>query len=376
MSAARSSAIATTLAIWVAIYSPVTPGAEWPAGLASRTRGDGAVLTDARGMTLYTFDKDEGVPGRSACEGPCAQNWPPVIAPADAQTLGEFSTVTRQDGAKQWAFRGKPLYRYTNDAFAGAAFGDGADTVWRIALRPIATPPEIKIGRSTLGQILVDARGLTLYRSKSDAAGRAPKCVARCLDDWAPVAAPWAARGTGDWSVLTRADGAVQWAFRGKPLYRHPKGDVVGGEVTGHGIDDFEAVVLEPAPTLPPWATIQASDAGELIADQRGLTVYAHGVNARGQRAYRGPVTCPDGTCVDPQWQPFIAANGSQAVGSWGLVKLADGRQQWTYKGQKLYTNTLDRKPGEFKGIRFGGDRTWSAIMRSGDPMQGVSVGG
>lgn len=257
MSAARSSAIATTLAIWVAIYSPVTPGAEWPAGLASRTRGDGAVLTDARGMTLYTFDKDEGVPGRSACEGPCAQNWPPVIAPADAQTLGEFSTVTRQDGAKQWAFRGKPLYRYTNDAFAGAAFGDGADTVWRIALRPIATPPEIKIGRSTLGQILVDARGLTLYRSKSDAAGRVPKCVARCLDDWAPVAAPWAARGTGDWSVVTRVDGAVQWAFRGKPLYRHPKGDVVGGEVTGHGIDDFEAVVLEPAPTLPPWATIQ-----------------------------------------------------------------------------------------------------------------------
>ena len=299
-----------------------------------------------------------------------------MIAPADAQTLGEFSTVTRQDGAKQWAFRGKPLYRYTNDAFAGAAFGDGADTVWRIALRPIATPPEIKIGRSTLGQILVDARGLTLYRSKSDAAGRVPKCVARCLDDWAPVAAPWAARGTGDWSVVTRVDGAVQWAFRGKPLYRHPKGDVVGGEVTGHGIDDFEAVVLEPAPTLPPWATIQASDAGELIADQRGLTVYAHGVNARGQRAYRGPVTCPDGTCVDPQWQPFIAANGSQAVGSWGLVKLADGRQQWTYKGQKLYTNTLDRKPGEFKGIRFGGDRTWSAIMRSGDPMQGVSVGG
>jgi hypothetical protein len=122
---------------------------------------------------------------------------------------------------------------------------------------------------------LVDARGLTLYRSKNDVVGRAPKCVGRCLDQWTPLAAPWAARGTGDWSVVTRADGAAQWAFRGKPLYRHPKGDVVGGEVTGHGVDDFEAIVLEPAPTLPPWATIQASDAGELIADQRGLTVYA-----------------------------------------------------------------------------------------------------
>ncbi|NBW88968.1 MAG: HD domain-containing protein [Gammaproteobacteria bacterium] len=116
--------------------------------------------------------------------------------------------------------------------------------------------------------------------------------------------------------------------------------------------------------------------AGELIADQRGLTVYAHGVNARGQRAYRGAVTCPDGVCIDAQWRPFIAAAGARAVGSWGLAKLQDGRLQWTYKGQKLYTNALDQKPGEFKGIRFGGDRSWSAIMRSGEPMQGVSVGG
>ena len=63
-------------------------------------------------------------------------------------------------------------------------------------------------------------------------------------------------------------------------------------------------------------------------------------------------------------------------MGSWALVKLPDGRQQWTYKGQKLYTHALDEKPGDFRGIRFGGDRAFSAIMRSGEPMQGVTVGG
>ena len=55
---------------------------------------------------------------------------------------------------------------------------------------------------------------------------------------------------------------------------------------------------------------------------------------------------------------------------------MQDGKLQWTYKGNKLYTNVLDTRPGDFKGIRFGGDRSWSAIMRDGEPMQGVSVGG
>lgn len=370
----RSVAALCAVLLSVAVSSVAASAV--PGGIALRKRGDGDVLTDARGMTLYTFDKDEGMPGRSACEGPCAQNWPAVAAPPDASPVGDFTTVTRQDGSRQWAFRGKPLYRYAHDAFVGASFGDGADTVWRVALRAIPMPPEAKIRYSTLGQILVDARGLTLYASKSDAPGKAPKCEGRCLADWAPLAAPWAAQASGDWSIVTRKDDSRQWAFRGQPLYSRPRSDIVAGELSGHGRDGFEAVVLEPAPALPPWATIQASDAGELIADQRGLTVYAHGVNARGQRAYRGAVTCPDGVCIDAQWRPFIAAAGARAVGSWGLAKLQDGRLQWTYKGQKLYTNALDQKPGEFKGIRFGGDRSWSAIMRSGEPMQGVSVGG
>ena len=53
-----------------------------------------------------------------------------------------------------------------------------------------------------------------------------------------------------------------------------------------------------------------------------------------------------------------------------------DGTRQWAYRGSKLFTNNRDTRPGDFLGIRFGGDRSWAAIMRSGLPMQGVSVGG
>ena len=46
----------------------------------------GKVLTDGKGMTLYIFDKDDG--GKSACNGPCATNWPPLTASADAKPTG------------------------------------------------------------------------------------------------------------------------------------------------------------------------------------------------------------------------------------------------------------------------------------------------
>jgi predicted lipoprotein with Yx(FWY)xxD motif len=353
----------------------VGPGPLVP-GVSAKARGDGWVFADERGMTLYTYDRDEGTPGQSTCNGPCAVAWPPLAAPAGTDGPVGWSTITREDGSLQWAYRGRPLYRYAADAFPGATFGDGVQTVWRVAFRPIPLPREVKIGQTVLGNVLTDARGLTLYASDDDRPGKTPACEGQCLKAWQPVAAPWLAQSFGDWSPVVRADGSRQWAYKGQPVYLRRSGDFAPGEISGNSIRGWKAIVLEPAPPLPPWATIQASDAGELVANPKGLTVYSHGTNARGQRRNQVNVKCPDGTCIDPQWVPFMAEPGAKPVGSWTVVDLPDGQRQWAYKGQKLYTNSLDQKPGDFKGIRFGGDRSWSAIMRNGEPMQGVSVGG
>jgi len=369
---------AATLAMLAAGAVVAAEVARLPAGIATRPRGDGMVFTDAKGMTLYTYDRDEGTPGRSACEGPCATAWPAVTATAEAAAPAGWSKVTRADGTLQWAYRGRPLYRYGIDAAPGSTFGDGVGTVWRVAIQPIPLPQDVRIRPSLLGQILSDALGRTLYTSEDDPVGKTPRCTDDCVRRFQPLPAPWAApKEKGDWTAVVRPDGLRQWAFRGKPLYRYASGDIAPGEIRGHGVDGWSAVVLEPAPPLPAWATIQPSDAGELIATREGFTVYSFGANARGQRAYRGPaMKCPDGACVDAQWKPFHAQAGDKPVGSWGITRLADGKLQWTYKGMKLYTNVLDTRPGDFKGIRFGGDRSWSAIMRDGEPMQGVSVGG
>ena len=92
----------------------------------------GKVYTDAKGMTLYTYDKDSA--GKSACNGPCATNWPPLTAAADAKPSGEWSIVTRDDGSKMWAYKGKPLYTFAKDTKPGDTTGDGfLNGAWHLA---------------------------------------------------------------------------------------------------------------------------------------------------------------------------------------------------------------------------------------------------
>ncbi len=99
---------------------------------APATTTDG-VLTGKNGMTLYTFDRDPVGTGKSVCNGPCATNWPPLAAPADAAASGDWSIVVRDDGSRQWAFKGKPVYYWVKDQKPGDRTGDGFNNVWRLA---------------------------------------------------------------------------------------------------------------------------------------------------------------------------------------------------------------------------------------------------
>lgn len=84
-------------------------------------------------MTLYTFDRDVAGSGKSVCNGPCATNWPPLMAAQGAKASGDYSLVTRDDGQLQWAFKGKPLYRWIKDSKPGDATGEGFNGVWHVA---------------------------------------------------------------------------------------------------------------------------------------------------------------------------------------------------------------------------------------------------
>ncbi|WP_028957558.1 hypothetical protein [Sulfitobacter sp. 20_GPM-1509m] len=113
-----------TLITGAALFVAATTAIAAPAGMS------GGVLADGKGMTLYIFDKD--APGTSNCYAGCAANWPPFVAKAGASADGDFSLVTRKDGAEQWAFKGMPLYYWAGDSKPGDTNGDGVGGVWHV----------------------------------------------------------------------------------------------------------------------------------------------------------------------------------------------------------------------------------------------------
>jgi predicted lipoprotein with Yx(FWY)xxD motif len=91
------------------------------------------VFVDSAGMTLYTFDPDVAGAGKSVCNEKCAVLWPPLKASAGDASSGGWTVITRDDGSKQWAYKGKPLYLWIKDQKPGDRTGDGVNKVWQLA---------------------------------------------------------------------------------------------------------------------------------------------------------------------------------------------------------------------------------------------------
>ncbi|MEU5876155.1 SCO0930 family lipoprotein [Spirillospora sp. NPDC047279] len=171
----------------------------------------GKVVTDAEGRTLYRFDKDTARPPASTCLDACATTWPPVMAGQEnVQVNGVDETlvgkVRRPDGKWQVTLGGWPLYRYAKDQSAGDAKGQGVGGTWyasapdgKKAGAKAAQPPRqnpsagggrwagwttIKVRQDpTLGTIVTDGKGRTMYRFDKDRP-RVSNCSGDCRAKW------------------------------------------------------------------------------------------------------------------------------------------------------------------------------------------------
>ena len=123
----------SSISALVAAFSLALASAAFAAPLTKTgTTTKGSVLTDAKGMSLYTFDKDSE--GKSACNGPCATNWPVLKAEASDKADGGYTIIARDDGSRQWAYKGKPLYTFAKDTKPGDITGDGfLNGAWHLA---------------------------------------------------------------------------------------------------------------------------------------------------------------------------------------------------------------------------------------------------
>ncbi len=118
----------------VAIAGVWTAFAEDHAVKVAQKEGIGSYLTDMRGMTLYNFKKD--TPGKSACEGPCVDNWPlyyrEKVDGMDGLSASDFGTITRPDGKMQTTYKGMPLYHFIKDVKPGDTNGQGFKGLWSV----------------------------------------------------------------------------------------------------------------------------------------------------------------------------------------------------------------------------------------------------
>ncbi len=232
-----------------------------PAGISVRDVSDsmGIVLVNDSERTLYVFDGDVNN-DRAVCgEGRC--DWHPLAAPQLAGPVGDFGFVVRNDGVRQWTYKGLPLYTYAKDYAPGDAFGMGVHDSWHLAHTVrYYVPSNVTVQHNPmLGKVLSTSDGQTLYKRDGyifasggghglrhgapnrPAVGRDIGVDAKCFSDcskWHPFLAPKEAKPRGNWDIATREDGTRQWVYRGFALWTY-SGDKSPGSVNAHDTYDI-----------------------------------------------------------------------------------------------------------------------------------------
>lgn len=215
------------------------------------------------GRTLYTLTNDPV--GKSVCEGKCLEKWRPLLGATLSQPRGPWTLITRKDGSRQWAMKGKPLYTFADDRNQGDTRGNNLPGV-EVAVAYMAARAPVDafdIHPTPLGDIYTTKEGKTVYAYMCPGRGfgGGAECddpgdknhwwfvdcgatAERCAQTWIPVRAAANAKPTKDgaWSVVTmplpwspvraaddgKEAGLKVWAYQGRPLFTYVHEDLPG----------------------------------------------------------------------------------------------------------------------------------------------------
>jgi predicted lipoprotein with Yx(FWY)xxD motif len=213
---------------------------------------------------------------------------------------------------------------------------------------------------SSLGTILVDANGKTLYYFANDiASSGASSCNGQCSSVW-PTYSTDSIRVSSpldpaDFSSITRADGSKQTTYYGWPLYYY-QADTKPGDVNGENVLKVWFVVKPDESIL----IAHKADLGLYLTDTSGKTLYYFTKDTSGQSVCTG-------ACIS-LWPAFSAdAVTSPSVlkpSDFSSLSKSDGVNQTAFMGRPLYFYSGDAKPGDVKGQGF--NNVWYVANVSG----------
>ena len=220
----------------------------------------------------------------------------------------------------------------------------------------------VKVMDSSLGKILTNANGMTLYYFTNDVPGSgASTCYSalNCSTTWpifsvdpVVVSPPLDA---ADFSTITRTDGTKQTAYYGRPLYYFIK-DTKVGDMNG------ENILKKWYVAKPDYTVMIASTPalGAFLTDQSGKTLYYFIQDSSGKSACTG-------ACL-AKWPAFysatIVAPSVLMSSDFGTVTRADGTMQSSFMGRPLYYYSGDMAPGATSGEGF--NNAWHVANTTG----------
>jgi len=226
---------------------------------------------------------------------------------------------------------------------------------------------------ATLGKILVNSQGMTLYVFTKDAAGQGiSNCTGSCAALWPPLlttGTPTPAAGvTGALGTITRSGGTKQVTINGQPLYTYSK-DAQPGQANGQGFGGLWFAVGPSGQRITAGTTsgdtvnvANNPKLGQILVNSAGMTLYLFTKDAPG-------VSTCTGTCAK-LWPPLAPpAAGTPTAGPGVTAKLSvitrsDGTKQVAINGQPLYTYSADTKAGDTAGEGYG--NFWFAVKPAG----------
>jgi predicted lipoprotein with Yx(FWY)xxD motif len=230
--------------------APIGPPPLLPPQFGIASQATGRLLITSQGASVYALTAER--PEKILCDALCTGEWAPLLAPAFARSLGDFTVFDRSPGIRQWAFRGEPLYARVGENRAHSLEGSDVPGWHNVYVHKAPSPPaDFTVQESPGGLVLGDAHGRTvyIYHCGDDAVDQlacdhpqAPQAYrfavcgggdpARCATSFPYVpASPGASSASRVWSVLAidprtghlaapgQPDAVRVWAYRERPVF-------------------------------------------------------------------------------------------------------------------------------------------------------------
>lgn len=231
-----------------------------------------------------------------------------------------------------------------------------------------------------LGQIVVNGKGMSMYRFDNDT-GKPSKsnCAADCAVAWPPVMVtdPSSVEVSGiDKALLgtvDREDGSKQLTISGWPTYTYAK-DTQAGDVKGQGVGGKwfaitpagkKAANAAAAAQSLALVVMKVNPLGPIVTNRDGMTLYRFDKDTAKPESKSN---C-DGECA-AKWPPVIVPDGAKFElngldsATVGTVTRSDGKKQATVGGWPVYTFSGDKKSCDINGQGLGG--VWFALKATG----------